>query len=252
LPRKDDDTTRNQMLNNLRKAIGEDQFQAQVEKFGEDNLYKLVMAAGEDAVVRALQPQTLMPEKFPPEQKPRPHPEYSPTSSATPQVHRANKVRTRELSRRVNRFVLWVALAYGALVGALYPDGALVGEIYNSLLPIVLIIILIVSAVLVFKTGSFDFSVIFTTSVAITVVLTPALGLVGNLIKMGWIPFALAGLAFAGCYSIGMLIGRPIFRWIESKQLEKRVWIIQLAAVLLALLVLVAGWFGLSALFLIK
>ena len=59
----------------------------------------------------------------------------------------------------------------------------------------------------------------------------------------------MAALAAVGAYLFGLLFGQPVYRWLERCEKEWQMWVVGILAVLLAAGVLVAGWFGILAVF---
>lgn len=232
------------LLASLRERLGDELFEYEQQQIGDDNLALMVDQLGEEQAVELI--RNIAGAKFTgyPGLRSREVPEAPPAT-----IHRpVKKVRTREMGSTLNRRVVQVALIYTVLIGAFYPDFSAFSQIYDVIFPVAFIIIFLVAVVNFFKTGGFDISTVFSWAVVAGIILGGGFGLVVNVIDRGVKTLAAAGIAFTGAFLVGMLLGKPIFRWIERRQLEERHGLYVGIGVALGLAVLIAGWWGIDTL----
>ncbi len=261
-----DPQTRRQLLDNLRKNLDNNTYQNMLEDNTEDGLLKfaiMIMMAQE----KAGQPgsstlRNLRLERMRRRMGDEPYRSFLRTHSEeellelesqffTPAPTDLNRrVRTRESTRRLRQIIFLLALAYGALLGAGYPDWAAFSQVFDSIFYWVVGIIFVIGLVLVlFFRTAFDLSNIWLWGLLISALISAVIGLGANLFTIGLKVLGVAALAAVGAYLFGLLFGQPVYRWLERCEKEWQMWVVGILAVLLAAGVLVAGWFGILAVF---
>lgn len=236
------ETEKKRLLASARERLGDELFDYEQRQIGDDNLALMMDQLGEEQAVKLIRRIAGSVVNGYPCLRSRAVPEPPPEPIRRP----AKKVRTREMGSTLNDRVLQVALIYAVLIGGFYPDFSAYYQVYESILPIAAIGFLIVAVINFIRTMSFSFEVILTQAFIVSITLGIVFGIVVNLVNLGVRTLGAAGIAFTGAFLVGMLLGKPIFRWIERRQMEDRHGLYVGIGVVLGLAVLIAGWWGID------
>lgn len=261
-----DPYTRRQLLDTLRQNLGSQLYQSMLQNSSEDDLLSFAIQTQLDQgdrgllgtdVLRDLRLKRMRQRMGEAQYNAflRAHSEaelleleskvFAPASTSS-----ERRVRTRESTQKLNQVTMLIALAYGALLGAGYPDWAGFGRVFDAIFYWVVGIIFVIGLILVlFFRTSFDFGNILLLGLVVAALISSAIGLVANLFTIGLKVLGVAGLAWLGAYLVGLLVGRPVFRWLERQEKSWVRWVFGILAVIIALAILTAGWFGVMAVF---